>query len=425
MGQLFPFCAYRYDTKRVGRIDDVVTQPYDKITAQTLGEYLRRHPCNIARLIKNQNYPKAAQYLEQWIHQGVLKQDASPAFYPYEQIFEFDGENCSRLGFIGLVSLENAEVAVKGHESILEKPLEDRLSLMRAIESNPELVFMLYRDSSPKVDQFLSDFKDRQEPVVEVVDEYQVTHRLWRLCETEGQGFIAEALRGAPFYIADGHHRFQTSLLFAKECVEKGWRKAGVESFDKRMIALFNMESPGLKILPTHRGVHQLSEFYLAELLLHLEPFFEIEKLDDLRQLDEAMKGKEHRIGLVVGLPPRIYVLKLIDGVENDPLFMPGVSGPTRQLDVHILHQGILRPFVGIGPAELASQKHVDYYRNREELVDRVWKGQYQVAFLLNPTTLEQVWQISERGEKMPQKSTDFYPKLVSGLVLMKMQIEK
>ena len=425
MGLLFPFQGYRYDAQKIGQLSDVVTQPYDKISTEMLDGYLKRHPYNVARVIKNPNYSEAAGYLQQWIDQGVLRQDPSAAFYPYEQLFEFDGQPYSRLGLIALVSLQDAEVAVKGHERILEAPLQDRLDLMRASESNQGLIFVVYPDPSRKVDELLTDFKNRQEPITEVVDEYQVTHRLWQLCDREPQEFVLKTLRSIPFYIADGHHRYQTSLNYCRESFEKGWKPTAVESFDKSMIALFNLDSPGLRILPTHRGLRNLAEFYVSELLSSLEPLFEIEKLDHLDEMSRSMKDPGKRMGLVVARPFRTYALRLRKEAEKDMSWMPDIKGLARQLDVNVLHEGILRPFLGIGPAELAGQKYVDYYRSRDDLVERLQAGQYQAAFFLNPTTMDQVREASERGEKMPQKSTDFFPKLLTGLVLMKMQIGK
>lgn len=425
MARLFPFRGYRYDGRKIEQLSDVVSQPYDKISPEMLDGYLKRHPYNIARVIKNPNYSEAAGYLQRWIDEGVLRQDPSAAFYPYEQIFEFDGKNCSRLGFIALLALGEADVVVKGHERVLEEPLQDRLSLIRASESNQGLIFMLYPDASQQLEELLTEFKSRQEPVIEVVDEHRVTHRVWLLCDRQPQEFIVEALKNVSFYIADGHHRFQTSVDYYRECLGKGRKTAAVESFDKSMIALFNEESPGLRILPTHRGLRNLDEFYLSELLSNLEPFFEINKLDDVTKLAQSMQEPGCRMGLVVAQPFRIYVLRLRREAGDDPSFMRDVKGPARELDVNRLHEGILRPFLGIGPAEIASQKCVDYYRSRDELLDRLQSDQYQAAFFLNPTTLEQVRQISERGEKMPQKSTDFFPKLLTGLVSMKMQVDR
>ncbi|MGH9338772.1 MAG: DUF1015 domain-containing protein [Acidobacteriota bacterium] len=425
MAKLFPFRAYRYNPQAVGDVSDVVTQPYDKISEQMRKNYLERHPANIVRVIKNADHDEAAQYLNRWIEEGVLRQDASPAFYPYEQIFDFEGETFSRLGFIGLISLQDADIAVKGHEKILQEPLEDRLKLIRATISNEGLIFMLYSDIHMQVDDLLGSFREIRPPITEMVDDYGVKHRLWQLLDSNLQEQIAMSLQKIPLYIADGHHRFQTSHLYFRECLEKGWKTQAVESFDKRMVALFNMEAAGLRILPTHRGIRNLEDFRLKQLLSRLELCFEIEILEDPDNLETCMRSDGKRIGLTVKSPGRFYCLKLKSGALDDSEFMPEVGGPARELDVNLLHEGILRPFLGIGAQELSSQKYVDYFRSRDELLEQLRQGKYQAAFFLNPTTLEQVRQISELGEKMPQKSTDFYPKLLSGLVLMKMRIDK
>ena len=424
MAEVFPFRGYRYNSEEIGEIGDVVTQPYDKISSEMSRDYLERHPYNIVRVIKNRNYEAAGKYLEQWMQNNIFKQDESPSFYPYEQTFDFEGQTLSRLGFFGLVSLEDSADSVKGHEGVLDEPLDDRFNLIRSTEANEGPVFMLYSDPSMETDQLLHKFKENNEPITEAVDEYQVSHRLWRLSEKDLLEQLSKMLKNTSFYIADGHHRFRTSQLYFQECQDKGWRTAGAESFDKRMIALFNLDNPGLKILPTHRGIRHLTNFDHTEFLSKLEPYFQVERMVDLSQLEAGMKEAGVRIGLAAK-NSAYYLLQLRESMNSDPTFMPGITGMARQLDVSVLHEGILSPFLGVGAEELEGQKHVDYFRHRDELVTEVDQGHYQLAFILNSTSVEQVREISERGEKMPQKSTDFYPKLLTGLVLMKMEIDK
>lgn len=425
MSQIFPFRGYRYNDLQVGQIGDVVTQPYDKITRDQAQRYLQRHPYNVVRITKNSNYAEAARYLNHWIKEGVLLQDPTPCIYPYEQTFEFEGNTFSRLGFICLMSVENNPSVVKGHEQVLSEPLQDRLNLLRATESNQGLVFMLYSDPELEVDELLAATTQNEAALAEVVDEYDVVHRMWCISDLETQTRLSAALQDQPFYIADGHHRFQTAIQFCRECREKGWKTSAVESFDKRMVALFNMESPSLKILPTHRGLRNLPEVLLNEFPARLEEYFTTTQVPDVPVLRTAMSGPGKHIGLAIGPQRRIYVLSLKDSASQDPQFMPETTGPARKLDVNILHEGILKPMLGIGSAELASQRNVDYHRSQEELLQRTFAGECQLAFFLNPTTLEQVREISELGQKMPQKSTDFYPKLLTGLVLAKMEIVK
>jgi len=425
MAQVFPFRGYRYSADKIDEIGDVVTQPYDKISPEMYQEYLKRHPQNMVRVIKNHDHQDAGRNLRQWMQNGVLKQDHSPSFYPYEQRFEFEGQTLSRMGLIGLVSLKDGSASVKGHERVLNEQLEDRLNLIRSTESNEGLIFMLYSDPSRGVEQLLSEFKQNNRPITELVDDYQVSHRFWQLSEKAPQQQIMETLNGLPFYIADGHHRFRSALLYFQECQEKGWEAAAEESFDKRMIALFDMEGTGVRILPTHRGIRNLKDFDLSTFLSRLEPHFEIQKVAGLPQLKLKMERPGIRMGLVARKDLTCYALCLREGMGSDSTFMPAITGPARELDVNVLHEGVLSPFLGIGPRELAAETHVNYFRELDLLVSRVEEGHYQLAFLLNPTSLKQVYEISERGEKMPQKSTDFYPKLLTGLVLMKMEIDR
>jgi len=425
MGNLFPFRAYRYSTERVGSIGNVVTQPYDKITPEMREAYLRRHDMNIVRVIKNPNYQEAGNFLNRWIKEGVLVQDSSPCLYPYEQTFSFEGREYSRLGFVGLVSLRDSSFAVKGHEGVLRGPLEDRLNLIRCTESNEGLIFTLYDDPGQSVDSTLREAIGKQPPAAEVVDEYKAVHRLWLIDDPRAHATVNAALADQALYIADGHHRFQTSQLFCQECEDRGFRPGAVESFDKRMVALFNLRSPGLKILPTHRGIRNLSGFSTTALMEKLGRFFVATKQESWERLKESMAGQSDRVGLVLAGGKRIYLLELKAEASNDPEFLPGVGRPARELPVNILHEGILRPYLGIGPEELASQKYVDYFRSSEELLAGIRESRYDLGFFLNPTTVEQVRDSCEKGEKMPQKSTDFYPKLLTGLAIMKMAIAR
>ena len=401
-----------------------MTQPYDKITPSMLEEYLRRHPHNMARVIKNANYEEAGEHLLNWIGDGVVKQDGESCFYPYEQVFDLDGSRVSRLGFICLTSLGDSNLTVRGHERVLQAPLQDRLDLIRQTRSNEGLIFMLHSQPSMRVDEILSQAIEGEDPEIKMVDEYGVSHRLWCLTDQAIQEQIRGGLEDSRFYIADGHHRFQTSVLFQQECLEQGLRGTAPESFDKRMIALFNMESPSLRILATHRGLRNLPDLDAQKLLGDLSQNFHVQPMEDLDGLDAEMAEEGHCLALVSGTAGRIYLLRLRKDMAESRSFMPDLNGPARGLDVNILHEGIFKAYLGIGPEEVASQKYVDYFRDRQELIKGVREGSHQLGFLLNPTRLNQVREVSERGEKMPQKSTDFYPKLLTGLVLMRMEFD-
>jgi uncharacterized protein (DUF1015 family) len=390
-----------------------------------LQRYLEKHPENVVRIIKNPDYQDAANRLTRWIETGILKPDQQPSFYPYEQVFEYDGSTLSRIGFIGLVSLDDENLAVKGHERVLKKPLQDRLNLIRANEANDGLIFTLYSDPGMNADQVLATLTSQNEPEYELRDEFDVTHRVWQLPKSESTDSIIDSLRDKTLYIADGHHRFQTAVLYRQECLQKGWKVAATESFDKRMVALFNMESPMVKILATHRAIRNLSDFDGERLVSRLKAFFEVRQCEDLTEVFGQLNEADHQIGFLCGAPHKLYLLRLRAEALESADFMPNIEGIARELDVNILHEGILDPLLGIGAEALAGQMYVDYLRDRQELAAGVKEGKYQAGFLLNPTSVEEVRAISELGEKMPQKSTDFYPKLLTGLVFMKMVIDR
>lgn len=425
MATVYPFKGYRYDATKVGQISDVVTQPYDKIPDALREEYLQRHPKNFVRVIKNPDYDEAAAFLAEWIGEGVLVRDSEPALYVYEQVFSFEETQLSRLGFIGLVSLEDEDLVVRGHERVLDRPLEDRLNVIRHTHANEGLVFTLYSDAELKADGILRDYSESKDPVYEFKDDFGVLNRLWKLDAGDKMEDIREILRGRALYIADGHHRFRTSEVFHEECLDNGLQCATPESFDKRLVALFNMESEGVRILATHRAVSNLADFDSGSLIQGLEEWFEVMPCANEGEMLVELPASPHQLGLVISESPlEAYLLKLKPGAAADLAFMPGVEGPSRGLDVSLLHDGILKPYLGLGQEEVASQQYINYFRESSAMLSALRESRYQLGFFLNPTSLQQVREVSEAGKRMPQKSTDFYPKLLTGLVFMKMDIE-
>ncbi|UCF36618.1 MAG: DUF1015 domain-containing protein, partial [Acidobacteriota bacterium] len=355
MASIYAFKGFRYNKQKVGDVSSVVTQPYDKIPEALRLDYLDRSPHNIVRVIKNSDYKEAADYLNSWISQEVMVQDSQPAIYVYEQVFEFEEKTLTRLGFIALVSLDDDDLAVKGHENILNKPLEDRLNLIRSTQANEGLVFTLFSDPDLSVDRVLEQCSKAQSPVLEVRDDFNVTNRLWEINDPDLIVGIQTLMKGKALYIADGHHRYQTSVSYHQELLDQGFKPSGVESFDKRMIALFNMDSEGMRILATHRAVRNVSNLDVNKLLNDLRASFEVTPCEDADMVFTQVDEKEHTIGLVTESPRGYYALTLKPGQTEDSDFMPAVSGPSRELDVCLLHDGILAPHLGLGPAEVAS----------------------------------------------------------------------
>jgi len=428
MADIYPFRGYRY-FPAAGHPDQLVTQPYDKISPQLQQDYYARSPYNMVRIIKslekNENpvteYPQAQRLVRQWFDSEILVRDKTSALYVYTQEFEIDGETHTRRSFIGLLQLDEAGAGVRAHEKTLDEPKQDRLRLVRSIEANDELIFMLYDDPGLEVDRTLAP---DSAPLVEARDDFGAVHRIFAVAEPDRIAHVRRFLLERTLYIADGHHRFETSLNYLRECRARGWKPAAVESFDKRLVACVALQDPGLKILPTHRLVRNIDGFSAEEFLRQAAEHFDVAHLASRSELFAAMRrAGQTVIGFYAG-GGRFYALGLKDDAATGR-YLPAVSDAYRRLDVVVLHVLLLDRLLGIDDARLAAQTNVEYARDRSGALDRVDAGNYQMAFLLNSTQVRQVHDVASAGEKMPQKSTDFYPKMITGLVLSRMEIDK
>jgi len=424
---IYPFKGFRYNKSIVGAFDSVVTQPYDKTTPSMQDAYYRRSPYNVIRITLNveknedsgTNYADAGSTFRQWIAAKVLEQDRDPAIYAYYQEYAADGATKLQRGFIALLDLKKSASGIIPHEQTLAAPKQDRLQLLRSLEGNEDLIYMLYSDEALAVNRVMDRYIAGRDPDIEAADEYGTRHRLWAIPDPEAIAAIQSGMHSRDLFIADGHHRFETSVNFMKECEQRNWKPAGVESFDKRMVACFNIMD-GVTILPTHRLVRDLADLDTASLLGAAEEHFDIEPLSSASELWKKMKElqSEHVFGFYPADLRKFYLLRLKSNAAE-------AGDEVRGLDVSILHTLLLERCLGIDANKLAAQSHVDYERERENCIRLVDSGNYQAAFFLNPTTAEQMQRIASRGQRMPQKSTDFYPKLLTGLVFMKMQIDK
>jgi uncharacterized protein (DUF1015 family) len=423
MALVYPFRGIRYNKETIGDFQKVVTQPYDKMTPSMQDEYYRCSPFNVVRITLNlenrtnpeTRYPDAGSIFLKWIAEKVLLQDSLPAMYAYYQEYAFEGQTRLQKGFISLLDLKNSESGIIPHENTLAAPKQDRLRLMRSIEANEDLIYLLYSDDRLTVNRIMDESISGRPAEIEVKDEYGAVHRVWAITDPETLRKMQDSMRSQRLFIADGHHRFETSINFMNECREKGWEPAGLESFDKRMVTCFNSVD-GVTILPTHRMIRDLPEFDPGTFLRKIEDHFEAEPVSSASALWEKMKKgqRDNVFGFYPATLRKFYFLRLRKNVEVD-----------RRLDVSVLHSLLLERLLGIDESKLASQAHLDYMRERDLCIQLVDEGKYQAAFFLNPTTAEQVQQIASRGERMPQKSTDFFPKLLAGLIFMQMKIAK
>ncbi len=432
MAHIIPFRGVRYSTSRAGDASDLVTQPYDRIGEAEQRDYYERSPYNIVRIIKGRAQPedngenvytRAASYLRQWLDEGILVRDETPSLYVYHQEYSFGGERLTRKGFIALGKLEPEKV--HAHEKTLKGPKEDRLRLLRATEGNFGHIFMLYSDPQRTADAALDGAIAGVHATIVAKDDFGNDHLVWRITDPDVISIVREAVAEKDLYIADGHHRYETAVNFMRECEQKGWRPAAAESFDARMMTLFNIDEPGMTIRPIHRLVHALSDYDPQAFLKRAAEDFVVRRYSSLSDMQrEVAAGRgHHTFGFYSG---GVYAsLTLRDEGIMDRLITGNWSHDWKRLDVSILHTVILDRLLGIDAAALEEQRNITYAHEPEEGVAAVDSGREQIFFLLNPTSASEVRRVADHGEKMPQKSTDFYPKLLTGLVLSKLEIER
>ena len=448
MAEVQPFRAYRYNPDVVA-YDRVLTQPYDKITPKRQEEYYATDPHNLIAVEKgrvhatdtpeNNVYTRAAASLRSWIGEKVVAQDPAPAFYAYSQEFTVPGTTLrrTRRGFIAAGKLEDYSAnVIFRHEHTLSGPKADRLELLRHTRTHTGQLFLLYSDPKLEIDAVLDTVEASQRPVTQLIDEYGVTHRLWIIAEQERIAAIQKSMANQKLVIADGHHRYETSLNYRSECRTRAGKLIPDAPYEYSMMTLINTRSEGLTILPTHRVVANLRDFSWSAVRRYLEPWFATEvfpfggeteraivQADFLEKL-VAAKAKR-AIGVFPKPEPGASAFYLLTPRPEADLaqILPDSSPLQRELDVVLLHQGILEPALGITPHAVASEANLTYERDSATAIDEVARGEAQVTFLLNPVDVELVMNVATAGEVMPQKSTDFYPKLLSGITMYRVEV--
>ncbi|MDD5219403.1 MAG: DUF1015 domain-containing protein [Candidatus Bipolaricaulis sp.] len=433
MAEIRAFRGIRYDARKVRSLTDVVTPPYDRVPEDVQAALYARSPVNMVRIIKGRTEPKdderdnvytrAARTFQEWSASGVLVRDPEPSLYVYHQEYTFDAERLVRKGLMALATLEPEKV--HAHERTLKGPKEDRLRLMRASEANFEHVFMLYNDPRRAAERALGAAIADRPPDMVAEDADRNEHRVWRVSDPRTIGEVRAALLDKDLYIADGHHRYETSVNYMRECRERGWSPAAPESFDARLMTLFNIAEPGMSIRPIHRMVHGVAGFAPETFLERAGEWFDVTRHGTFEAMQEAVAaGKGHH---TFGFFARDIAasLRLRDERVMDERIGGAWSKEYRRLDVSILHAAILEPLLGIDAKALEEQANITYSVNVEKGRKGVESGAEQMFFILNATSAGEVVGVADHGEKMPQKSTDFYPKLLTGLVFSKMEICK
>lgn len=428
MADILPFRALRYNVEKV-TASLVVTQPYDKITPAMQERYYAASPHNLVRIILGRReagdntsdnvYSRAAAFGRQWRKQGILRQDAAPSIYAYSQTFTVpSGKKFERRGFIALGRVEDysAKVVFR-HEQTLAKPKADRLDLLRATRTHYEQLFLLYEDSG-EIDSLLAT-EDR--PVLDVGDEYGVAHRVWQISDPAVIRAVRDKMRAQKVVIADGHHRYETALNFRNEGRAAAGKASTDSPYEFVMMTFVNMNDPGLLILPTHRVVHSLPSFSVGDFQNAAQEFFEVEETDAAISPSKATEllRDRGRAGTALLAVTGDRALLLHSPKPSGARFLNGLSARQASLDVVQLHKCLLEGVLKLSEESIRNQQNLSYVREASEAIAAVrgeGTGVANITFLMNPCPVHKMREVALAGEVMPQKSTDFYPKLLSGL---------
>ncbi len=451
MAKILPFRGVTYSREKFGSdLTELITQPYDRITPERQAEYYRRHPKNFVRVVLGKKfasddeyynyYARSAGYLNCWLEDKILVSDEKPAIYAYHQAFEVEGQKIVRKGFIALAELEEPGKGVKAHEKTLAGPKADRLNLTRHIRAQVGHIFMLYSDPQKVADEALEQAIANSEPDFIAKDWFGNEHRLWAITDEATIETVQNALADKTLFIADGHHRYETAVNYWKECESKGLKPetGATETFRNRMMTFINMDDPGLVVLPTHRVVHSVKNFNLDSFISAAEKNFKIERYplvtegcvkgkfqEAMAKMEALGEQGEHAFVFIPKNAKEYYLLTLRDESIMDKRITEQVSAEWKRLDVTILHKLLLEDLLGIDAKALEEKRNLYYIRNKDDGFDYLEKdSDVQGVFYINPTKVEQVKDIASAGERMPQKSTDFYPKLLTGMVINKLRFE-
>lgn len=422
MAEIKAFKGMRY-TDNGGTLNTLVCPPYDIISDAQRGEYIERNPYNIIRLELpkggDERYREAGNTLDKWLDKEILACDGEDSVYVYEMQFTANGARHSLKGFVSLVRLTDfSEGIVLPHEETLSKAKQDRFDLMSETFCNFSQIYSLYMDEDNSVYGMIGRCSNGA-PDMEVTDGEGTVHRMWRVSDKDTISKLTEAFADKKLYIADGHHRYETALNFHRSLCAEGKAVPGDES-GYVMMMLVNMENSGLVVFPTHRIVHGLSEFDAEKIIDQCRNYFTVAEAPDEGRMQAALnkaydEGKK-AFAMYVGAG-KCFVMTLKDETAVKKL-LPDMSEAYCGLDVSVLHSLVLERIFGIDKENMANQKNLGYTRSCEEALRAVDMDGANCSFILNPTKVSEIRDVAAAGEKMPQKSTYFYPKLITGLVM-------
>lgn len=426
--KILPFKGVMYNQAKVAHLSQVVTPPYDVINPEMQKAFYDRSPYNFVRvdLAKEPGrgrYEAAKKDFTKWMEEGILVQDEKPAFYFHHQTFTLpSGVQVTRKGFFGVRRIEDfSEGGIKPHEKTLEGPKADRLELTRAVHAQLSPVFSLYLDAEKKIDHLVRKLKDNP-PTMDFTTAEGERHQLWKETDPTVCKFVESILAKQPLFIADGHHRYETSLNYRNEMRAECPTATGVEPFNYVLMYFSNMADEGLVILPIHRALHHLKNFDKAAFLRQISQYFRVRKLEtrDAKEISALLQSEQnnHAFVMMTRNPIECYLLSMSEKTWRDNIVSTTVPEALRDLDVTVLHRLIFEEILRITPAAQANQENIIYWKDTQKAISETETGACDMTFLLNPTKIQSMEKVAMAGEKMPQKSTYFYPKILSGLVL-------
>jgi uncharacterized protein (DUF1015 family) len=441
MAEVIPFRGIRYNTRKINNMADVVAPPFDVISEDEQIEFHERHPQNIIRLTlgkitendtsTDNRYTRAAECLDRWLSDDVILLDEEPAFYLTSMEFLFEGNRVTRYGLIALIRLEPFEKGIiVPHEKTFSKVKSERLELMKACNANFSPIFSLFSDEENRIYNTLKNAVCDKSADIDFTDKFGQTHRLWRITDNSVNQYISNALKDKKIFIADGHHRYETALNY------RDWLSARLSNFNGNhpanyvMMYICSMEDPGLIILPAHRMLNEVPVEKRESLLHETKDYFDIMTLpynddqhkENLSQFISILKSNtsKHCIGVCMKDRPELHLLTLKPGVMKN-LFGDELPEVIRNIDVTVLTRLIFMEVLSFDQARLDDERLIAYSSIAKEAVDAVFAGKHDIAFILNPTGIQQVRDIADAGLIMPRKATYFFPKVIAGQVINKL----
>jgi len=441
MAEVLPFRGILYNTQKIRDLSDVVTPPYDVISKPEQHDFYERHPQNIIRLIlgkttendtvNNNYYTRASDFLKNWFSENILEQDTTPAFYLTSMDFSLENKIFTRYGIIALVALEPFKNGViVPHESTFSNVKTERFGLMKSCHANFSPIFSLYSDSKNIIIDKLKGLALKQTPVIEFADYDGHRHRMWRITDLDSCRYVSNAMQEKRLFIADGHHRYETALDY------RDWISSSNPDFNKDhpanyvMMYLNSMEDTGLVILPAHRMVKGLKSSIITSFINNAEDYFDILTIPFMDSDFERARAEfisilksnasKNIIGVLMKGSMEFYLLTLKSGVM-ERMFSNELPEALRNLDVTVLTHLIFIEIFGFDNSNLDDESIITYSSSEKQAIEAAVSGKCDISFILNPTKIEQVRDIANKGLIMPRKSTYFYPKVITGLVMNKL----